>query len=81
MPGARHVKPLRIVFLGDAEVGKTSIIHQFLYGVFTERTSPTLGKSFYETIRLPSKFSIAICLEKIRHNKFNVLVKIWGGVI
>ena len=73
MPGARHVKPLRIVFLGDAEVGKTSIIHQFLYGIFTERTSPTLGKSFYETIQLPSKLS----LEKKR---LNVFVKIWGGV-
>lgn len=55
MSASRKVKPLQIVFLGASAVGKTSIIHQFLYGVFTERTSPTLGKSFFETIQLPSK--------------------------
>ncbi|XP_062603465.1 ras-related protein Rap-1b-like protein [Saccostrea cucullata] len=48
------MKPLQIVFMGDREVGKTSLIHQFMYGVFTERTSATLGQSYHETVRLPN---------------------------
>ncbi|XP_061178390.1 ras-related protein Rap1-like [Saccostrea echinata] len=47
------MKPVKIVFMGDEEVGKTSLIHQFLYGVFTERTPATLGQSYHETVTLP----------------------------
>jgi GTPase SAR1 family protein len=48
------MKPIQIVFMGDEEVGKTSLINQFLYGVFTERIPATLGHSYHETLRLQS---------------------------
>jgi GTPase SAR1 family protein len=49
------MKPLQIVFLGAERVGKTSTIKQFLYETFENETEVTLGESYNETIRLPSK--------------------------
>mmetsp|Transcript_3583 Transcript_3583/g.7700 ORF Transcript_3583/g.7700 Transcript_3583/m.7700 type:complete len:209 (-) Transcript_3583:1577-2203(-) len=50
----------KIIFLGDASVGKTSLINQFMYGTFDHTHQPTIGidflsKSLYlddRTIRL-----------------------------
>jgi len=38
---------LKIVILGDASVGKTSLIHRYLQGVFTEDHVSTIGASFF----------------------------------
>lgn len=38
---------LKIVILGDASVGKTSLIQRYLQGVFTEDNISTIGASFF----------------------------------
>lgn len=32
--------------IGEAAVGKSSIVHQFVYGIFTEKEAATIGASF-----------------------------------
>jgi Rab family protein len=34
---------LKVIILGEANVGKTSILNQWLHGTFTEDTAPTIG--------------------------------------
>jgi small GTP-binding protein len=34
---------LKVIILGEASVGKTSILNQWLHGTFTPRTSPTIA--------------------------------------
>ena len=50
------MKQIQIVFLGAERVGKTSTIRRFLYGSFEEEPDATLGQSYNETVRLPSKY-------------------------
>jgi small GTP-binding protein len=36
----------KVVLLGDAGVGKSSVIHQYIKGTFYDQIDPTLGVSF-----------------------------------
>ena len=38
------LNPVKIVFLGDSLVGKTSIIFKIVFNDFLKQTSPTIGK-------------------------------------
>jgi small GTP-binding protein len=43
MDGLPADNALKVIILGEASVGKTSIINQWLYGSFTFDTKPTVG--------------------------------------
>ena len=36
-------KEYKVVVIGDSNVGKTAIIHQFLFNTFSKDLAPTLG--------------------------------------
>ncbi len=59
---------LKIVVLGDEEVGKTSIILKYTKNRFTEDYKPTLGADF--------------AIRELKYNEFDVKLYIWdiGGV-
>ena len=46
---------VRIVFIGDASVGKTSIISQFIDGYFNQNYKPTVEDFHTHTVQLKSK--------------------------
>ena len=48
------VKTYKIVVIGDSNVGKTAIIHQFLHNTFSRDAQPTIGvKNQYKFVELP----------------------------
>ena len=40
------VDVFKVVFVGDSDVGKTSIINQYAKGNFESKTKPTVGAHF-----------------------------------
>lgn len=40
------IKEIKIVILGDAGVGKSSIIQQYVTGEFNSKPEPTLGAAY-----------------------------------
>ena len=38
---------LKIVIIGDYNVGKTSLMNQYIFNSFSDRTSQTLGADFF----------------------------------
>lgn len=55
--------PLKIMILGDSNVGKTSFIHRFADGKFSDKYITTVGIDFREkTIELPDE-NRKICLQ------------------
>jgi small GTP-binding protein len=58
----RERKAVKVVFLGDSSVGKTSIIAAHLLGHFSMTGTPTIGASFREVTRewqgTPVRFSV-----------------------
>ncbi|XP_046354940.1 ras-related protein Rap-1b-like [Haliotis rufescens] len=47
------MKDCRIIFLGSEKVGKSSLIHQFMEGSFTDDYRPTVEESYRRMVRLP----------------------------
>ena len=46
----------KIVLIGDAGVGKTSIVHRFKYNTFVDRYASTIGVDFtIKTIQVDDK--------------------------
>ncbi|XP_068913508.1 ras-related protein Rab-28-like [Tenebrio molitor] len=54
-------KQLKIVFIGEASVGKTSIIRRFCYDEFTRQYNQTVGADFYiRRLLLPPRQEITV---------------------
>ena len=50
-------KVIKIIFLGESQVGKTSLLHRFTKGIFKEQYAPVIRKTlisikFLSLIRL-----------------------------
>ena len=58
-PRAPGTKESKLVILGAGGVGKTSLVLQFLQGVFSTTYKPTVEDCYNHTLQLPSKFHIA----------------------
>jgi small GTP-binding protein len=43
MDGLPEDNAVKVIILGDASVGKTSILNHWLYGTFTQETKPTIA--------------------------------------
>jgi len=54
---------MKVVFIGDASVGKTSILNRYINGTHSKNTSPTLGASFTS--------------HTVNHNGKSVKLQIW----
>ena len=47
MESASQTKEFKVIVLGDASVGKSSIIHRFIMSKFREHAEATLGTAFF----------------------------------
>lgn len=52
-----ELKPVKLVFLGETGVGKTSLIQRFIYNDFREDSQPTIGANFTSKVVKPSETS------------------------
>lgn len=65
-------KQLKIVFLGETNVGKTSLIRRFCYDEFTRQYLPTIGADFYmKRIFLPGKREITLRITDVSGQELN----------
>jgi small GTP-binding protein len=65
----------KIVFLGDVQVGKTSIALRKLNGNFSQQTKPTVGSSNYViTVEIDRKKIQLIIWDRARQEKFSSLI-------
>jgi len=53
---------LKIVILGDASVGKTSLIQRYLEGIFTQDHTSTIGACF--SLKQWGPYNVAIWVSK-----------------
>jgi small GTP-binding protein len=51
----------KIILLGDANVGKTSILKRYSENIFSEEEPPTIGMAFYK--KVVERKNIKITLE------------------
>nr|CAH7766946.1 unnamed protein product [Callosobruchus chinensis] len=59
-------KQLKLVFLGEPNVGKTCIIRRFCYDEFTRHYSQTIGAEFYiKRVELPEKEEIVVRMSDV----------------
>lgn len=55
-PRAKEFSKYKLVFVGDVEVGKTSVIGRYVYGVFNETYQNTIGIDFLsKSLRLEDR--------------------------
>ncbi len=47
---------VKVILLGDSNVGKTSFVHQYVYGVVLESQTPTIGAAMISTYVNTQKF-------------------------
>ncbi|CAH0564071.1 unnamed protein product [Brassicogethes aeneus] len=61
-----HEKQLKLVFLGDQGVGKTSIIKRFCYEDYTRQYTQTIGADFYiKRLNLPGKNDVTLKISDV----------------
>ncbi|KAB0792950.1 hypothetical protein PPYR_12570 [Photinus pyralis] len=59
-------RQLKIAFLGDSSVGKTSIIKRFCQDEFTRQSTPTVGADFYtKHLVLPGRQDVTLIISDI----------------
>lgn len=54
---------MKVVLVGDSQVGKTSILHTFMKGEFEENQKNTVGSVFHQLVR--------------RVNNRNIVIQVW----
>lgn len=45
-----EVEPIKVVIIGDARVGKSSILSRYITNTFQEHITPTLGAAYYTKV-------------------------------
>ena len=55
-PTTNKLEDYRLVFLGSGGVGKSSLVEQFLHGIFPSQYNPTVEESYRHLVQLPGKF-------------------------
>ncbi|XP_028394315.1 ras-related protein Rab-20-like isoform X3 [Dendronephthya gigantea] len=67
---------LKLVILGDSSVGKTTLIHRYMEGIFTNKTSDTAGEEKYaglSSFYCRGASAAILAVDLTRHNSLNVL--------
>ncbi|XP_063903759.1 ras-related protein Rab-28-like, partial [Zophobas morio] len=65
-------KQLKIVFLGESSVGKTSIIRRFCYDEFTRQYNQTIGADFYiRRLVLPGRHEVTVRITDVGGFEFH----------
>jgi small GTP-binding protein len=65
----------KVVFVGDSAVGKTAIIHQYIYGNAAAQHEPTIGIDFFaKTIKNPGQTLRLQIWDTAGQEKFHALI-------
>ena len=74
-----NTQEIRIIILGDTEVGKTQIINRFCHHEFQPNYKPTLGMNFYnKKIEINNKTINIIFYDSSGQEKFKSLIEIYN---
>ena len=74
-----NTEEIRIIILGDTEVGKTQIINRFCHNEFQPNYKPTLGMNFYnKKIEINNKTINIIFYDSSGQEKFKSLIEIYN---